>query len=598
MPTDLNELYADLDQADREGNQEAAAIIAKRINMVQSSQQDYRTPDELSDGTIDRFMIGLGRGLHDIGQGAKQKALMAFGDEGEAEQYTDQVNREVQRFEQDFPGIGAESFGRFAGWATPGVLTGAVGGILPAIGAGAVEGGIMATPKADWGQAAIGAGLGAAGGGLGAGIPSAVRAVTGRVGREALESMDPDVATLSREAGFRPTIDQIADNRKTQVGTRVFPGRQRKLDEIENTINNMRNEMTSGGPRMQAAYVGGQKAMRKADSEAWDTLWGEPIIPGKEGMRIGEIPVDQQRLVQRLIGLAETPAERKALMELGQHVPISQMDDMNLSGLHQFRSNFAAGKSGWEDAGLSKKTQKKIYAAMSREMRETAERGGGERAASIMNRRIENSEEMYNLFGQARLPEKVASGDIQTNRDFRNLLRSGDEDRLVALKEVMGEGGVPGARDTIIENVFKSFADQKPGKAVSELDKLMPAIEKILPADEAAMFRGLRKVLGEVPRSESDLMKAGRAGALTSLVAGTVANPLIGLITALGTGGLRVAMRRRDVQAILQKLSTTDQSSRLYNALMSELEGILGAGGSGAARETPMTIEIQDGRTP
>ena len=37
LPTDINELYADLQAADQSGNEAAAAIIAKRINMVKNS---------------------------------------------------------------------------------------------------------------------------------------------------------------------------------------------------------------------------------------------------------------------------------------------------------------------------------------------------------------------------------------------------------------------------------------------------------------------------------------------------------------------------------------------------------------------------------
>lgn len=596
LPTDLNTLKEWWGYAQEDDDQEMMSTLDKRIRMVESSQHDYQTPEELSDGPVDRFLIGAGRGLMDIGQGVKQKALMAFGDEGEADQYTQQVNQEVQQFEEDFPGIGAESAGRLAGWAAPGLVSGMAGGAIPAMVAGGLEGGVMATPNADWGQAATGAALGTAGAAAGAAIPGAVR---GARNLARGKPIDPDLAQLVKETGVKLTPDQMKSTHLTRAGEKVFPQRGNKMAEIETALSRMQMKHATGD-KLQPAYVEGANKLREADSLAWKEMWSEPVLPGEDSIRIGQIPVDEQDLVRRLVGTAETPKERQALMELGQHLPIRNQDGLDLEGLHQFRSNFAANKTGWEDAGLSKSTQKKIYAAMSREMRETAERGGGQRAASMMNRRIANSQEMYDLFDKTRLPKKIASGDVTSEETFSRIMRGGDSDRISALNQIMGEQGIPGTRNTVMETVLKATGpDLKTGKGVAAIDRLMPAIEEVLPADDVATMRGLRKLLAMAPGKGSQLEGILRGGGMMGAVAGAMTNPVAAGAGAMGLGALRYAMRRRDVQAMLQKLSTAEAGSPLQDALIDEIQNVIAAGSAGAAAQSdPMQIDIRNGRTP
>jgi hypothetical protein len=152
-------------------------FVAKNPDFKNSVLNPDRGPLPTMGETI---LTGAMRGLKDLGQGAKQKYLNIFGEEGEGEAYTEQVNEEQKQELQEITGGGRLDPGlyetmRFGGTAAPFMLnpTGAIvralgGGSRALMGSGAVEGGLagalMYDTENDPANSALYGGLGVAGG--------------------------------------------------------------------------------------------------------------------------------------------------------------------------------------------------------------------------------------------------------------------------------------------------------------------------------------------------------------------------------------------------------------------------------------------------
>ncbi|GAG91559.1 unnamed protein product, partial [marine sediment metagenome] len=258
-----------------------------------------------------------------------------------------------------------------------------------------------------------------------------------------------------------------------------------------------------------------------------------------------------------------------------------------LRGLHQLRSNFAANK-GWDDMGLGKKTQRKIYGAISEEMKSVAEKNGGVRARNMMTSRIDDSKGMYDVIKQARIPLKEAAGNRVNNTPFVQAALGKSSDRRVAMKRILAEEGAPAVRDQISNDILNAY-QQSPQAGAAMIRKLGGSITEFFGKDEAALYRGLEKFIGNMPKKGLDQLTSGGLSAAAA-TAGTVG---IGAIPTAAIMGLTsAALRRKDIRAMLQKLSTAPKDSKLAQELSKYLG--LALAGEGA-RQEPMQIDIRNG---
>lgn len=585
MPKDLGQLYSFHKIAREGGDDEFATAIEKRINMLKDSgyklndegQTVSRNPIE-DDSALTKFRVGMGRGFMDLGQGAKQKALMAgealgLVDEGRADEYTQGVVQEQQRFEQDYPGIGAESAGRFAGWATPALLTGGAGGVGAAAATGAVEGGMAVTPEASWEdtilQAMVGGGLGA----VGAGAPRLIGALRGKAGKGAAEQIDPDMAAAVRETGIELTPDQYNQNLMNRVAGKVMPQRSTKMKQAEEALEGLHAGWKSTDPSLQQKFNAGKQRLMQADSDAFEAMW-DAKVSSNQMVPIGDYRVSMQRFGDRLdksarefekAGLGGKDAE--SMRSILEQMPTPANGKfLTLRELHQFRQRV------YQADGFSPDAKKAAYRAISDEMRDTAKINGGDAAMEMMEDRIKKSQGVYNTLESAGIPNKYsprsAKSDPQKTGDkpFVNALFSKDAGRKDALREVISQtdGGLQRVRSELMDHVMEEADNMTPSQIATRLKKITTAAEGVLPDDEVAILRGLRKIMQTIPREADTAEKIARGGAaLAGPVAAGIANPVAGLATAGGLGIIRGAMNKRNVQQALQKAGQLDDDEAI-----------------------------------
>jgi hypothetical protein len=590
--------------------EQVIAKIKERLAAKQQAPQEVTPEQQRAEigrqelgNPLQAGLIGAGRFVDEMAGGIKQKALMAgeglgLVDEGRADEYTQQLMQERQRWDELTSGAGPEDVGYYGAMMAPGLLAPGAG-IAGTAAMGALEAGAMPTEQADWGETAQQAGLGGATAGLFRAAPDVYQAAKGARQASKLGKMDPDAIALA-ERGVMMSPDVYAPGMAKNAAREItdipivsdfLRGKPMRAD-AERVMREM-VDATSTDKNIQSAFVEGTERMRKADSAAWSTMFNEPVLPGTESIRIGELPVDQNSLINRLMQTAETPKEQKALMELGQYVPLNQIENMDLKGLHQFRANFAANQN-WGDAGLSKATQKKIYAAMTKEMEDVAGRGGGERALNMLNDKIAQSRDgVYRTLKSSRVMKAAQNDLLDSESTFVRAALGNDKDKLQSMKTILGTEGADSVRNEIANDILSTYLEKGPRAGSGRINKLGDSIETFFGPDDAAMYRGLGKFLDNIPaRNSRDLTSAAVTGAVgTGLGAATGG----AVVPALTIGALSTAMRRRDVQAMLRKLSKEPADSKLAQALSSSIG--LALSGENADAE-PLQIQIQNGRTP
>lgn len=545
MPSDENELYRDLAAADAAGNAEAAAVIAKRINMVKSANAgNVNIEDEY--GGVEKFLIGAGRGFMDLGQGAKQKALMlgeemGVVDEGRADEYTQEIKGQQQQFEGDFPGLGAESVGRFAGWAAPGALLG--GASLPgAIAAGAVEGAVMPTDEADWGEVGRNALLGGGLGGLGKGI------------QRGLET-----------PGSKKMIKGVTD----------------KAEELYNRYSpssSLQDEFVQGID--DAAGVVGQK---------WDEL-GDAI-----GNRQVDItPVYESILgeISRLQAAGGDPATMNRLIRLWDNMPRNTDEMASWLNLKEFRSNFSgANAATFAKEGMSPGVIKRLYG----DITETMKRGlKSDDEYRLFQEAVDATKQRKDLIRQSKAPTRVKEG-IPDEQWFNNVLTGSNADQKSAVMQLMTEEGAEGAKAHIMRSITDDFLSSGGDKlpSATKYKKLSQTLDQVFDPDEAAEVRGFLELL-DVAKSEKSLQTMMK----NVMTAGTI----VGGVKAIPAKfALPALMRSKEIKAALQKLATADKGSRLHQDLIGAISSFLTQGTVGATeidqpRKVPQ-IEIRNGVT-
>jgi hypothetical protein len=589
MPSDLNVLYQDLDQADREGKTEVAHIIAKRINMVKSSQMD--TSPETGMSGLEKAAVGFQRGMRDLGAGAWQKALMAGEDmgmvpPGQAQKWTDETNEEIRLFEEGMPGIGAESFGRFAGWAAPAAMTG--GGLGGVTAIGALEGGIMPTENPEWSEAAQNAAIGAATAGTIKAAPMAYRGARNLADRRRLRNIDPDLRAFVEQSGAKVSPDQYNPGavRNTLADATITGGRRGKMRDARAALDDL-NARYDGG-NIQKAFNEGKERISEHESEYWTQTWDI----------LGDIPVSKPALGAEFKTIANDLAKRGRWKELErlEELWASRPASNRVDDLHRWRADFGADEqAAWARDGLKPAHLKQMYAKITNEIETSLREEVGDEGVDLFQSAVDLTKRNRRIEENTGLGKKIRQNRKDSETAFIRAALGKDPDKRQAIKEIIGREGMPSVREQVIRQINDAYGEGDPLKAGKEIDKLMDTINEFFDPDEAAMIRGLNKFMKSTPRTVRDRIRSDPAtstAAAAALGAGVTFNTAA---TAVGYLALRRGMRRRDVQAMLQKLSKTDQDTRLYQDLLGALNTAFAEGAAGAAASQGPNIEIRDG---
>jgi hypothetical protein len=606
-----------------EGATEAQVMSRVRQQAVPAESKPDEYQYEGDESAFEKFLIGAGRGLHDIGQGAKQKALMALesmglGEEGSAQEYSEKVAEEVERFEKDFPGLGAESVGRFAGWAAPGALAPGLG-IAGTAALGGAEAALMPTEDADWKQVAANAALGAATGGAIRGAPGAVKGIKNLppiTGRK-LQEMTPEARSgleYAADKGLKLRPGNIIDSPTNRAGTNIAnrgvlnKGSEKTLKEARGQLEELQGRYKPAD--LQEEYIRGVQKGRDTEKAVWDQA---ESVMGDTRVSADGIVNQMAEELGRMKATGGNAAQAAKLEKLFDDLPAGVLEEgtTSWSNLKEFRSNFAAANAPkFGEIGMTPAIAKRMYGAISREMEKGAKRHG-KPGVALYEKAKNATKNRRSLEKQAGVQKAVARGEVQRPQLIEKIAMGSDRDRSAALNQILTTEGREGVKNLIANQIAESgLSGQRivgPGSAERTTRKLMDQIDTFMSPDEAAEMRGLMNYMKSVKSEAGEVANLPTGQRLmdmgTLAQAGvSVANPTAGVpMLAVTQAVLPALFRRRDASAILKKLSTAEGGSKLHKGLIRELNRImteLAAGGAGAqATQTP-TIEIRNGRTP
>lgn len=588
MPRDIPTLKAWGAEAYRRGNEEAMKHIAIRIQQIQEYQKDLNRKYEGGESGLEKFAIGAGRGAMDLAQGAKQKALMVgegmgLVDEGRAQEYSEEVAEEQQRFEEDFPGIGPESFGRFAAWSAPGaILPG--GPIGAAVGAG-VESAVMPTPDADWGQVATQAAIGTATAGALRNAPAALGA-----GRDALRNtrrmdIEPEMEDALRYAesqgfGVRPhhisgergVFTELADSAPfNRSASRVRADRDAAIEQMENLYPNA---------SVQQGAREGLEKVEMDESKLWRDL----------STKIGSARFDPN-LVRAMIMSEYSLLKRSGKADKGTLNALRELHDImptdeGFLNLKNFRSTLGRMRSGqWGERSVSQVPFNRLYGRVTEYLKSISAKGGALDEFDIANAA---SREKHRMLKQTRLSQPVLRDRYDSERLFENLIKGGDKDRNTALRYLLNEEGVDGAKRVITEQIVEG-AKTSPRTVMKKFRKLEEILPTYMDEAEIMQLRGFSKwmemIAPDLNTSITPREFVTRAVSNIGIPTAAVVNPATLPVLLIQQVGLPALMRRRDAREYLNRMAGLNPNSREARQIGAELNKMLNAIVYGAASE-------------
>ena len=586
-------------QAFEEGDMELAKLIAQRVAMIENAYSGGYDPDE-EEGPVDKFLIGMGRGAMDTIQGAKQKALMLrdmesspgagqfnvlkkgmellFGDEERtAEEYTRDLSDEIGQFEEDFPGIGPESFGRFAGWAAPAAAA-APSGIGATAAVGALEGFLQPTEEASFAEAGKNAAIGGVTAGALSAVPYAYRAYQNMMRGPVKEGAE-DALRLADKAGAKMRPGQIVDSPITNImddqAADTLAGNVSR-SRVEDDVRKVEDYISDQYPRSSVGegYRTGQQNFRQMEKEAW-----QPVDELLEGVNFNKFHVRNTIINDIISDMRKNNVPQSVIDEMAEWGRTVLKGGEKWSDLKNLRSNIGldpmplsgGSPEQWSTRSNHQKWFDRLYGEVSEYMKDVADKVD---ARGAVEDAIDFSKQLNQLERQAGVQRSVRSGQIQRDSVIENIVKGSDKDRNAALSQILSSEGVDGAKNILVESMIDS---PNPLRQFKRMERSLP---NYFAPDEIAELRGYAHFMDLV---EKDLKK-GEKGVTLSLVGQAVA-PAVGAAVGGTPGAITVAavqqgivpalMRRQGAKELMQKLGSVKPESKyaglIYDRLISSL---------------------------
>lgn len=476
-------------------------------------------------------MVGVGRGMMDIAQGAKQIGLqgaerLGIAAAGTADTYTAKVSDERRLFEQ---GLGDDPWaagGRIAGStaATLPIPGGVAGGILRRAGTAAASGaGAGAVEFVDEGQSrSQNALMGAAGGSAGSVATSAagkaLNALSGKVGsalnREVIAEADkykvplsaPDLSTSAAAQRIGTTLEELPI-----VGTGRF--RERQGQAAARAAAGLRDDFAnragsdSTGDAIQAS-LRRKLAQNKASARARYDSVSRRLDPAG--------PVPTPRLNSRAAAFLKSESAKKpeyqsdGLVSMLQRYTVAP--DESFSGLQRIRSelgdaiaDFYTGPdaaTGRRGVQLLQQLKKSVDQDMLAFARRTAPDAFRDFQAA-------------NTFYRQNVARYRAEGDLRAALDakdpdeiFDRFIKRGKGDRAMRFFRALDQKGREAVRLGVLDKAYqKALKDGSdgaifsPARFATEIEKLDEPSKRIFTKLQYQQIQGFAKLMQHVKRA-------------------------------------------------------------------------------------------------
>ena len=543
---------------------------------------------------VNEALIGVGRFATELGQGAKQKALMVkdeFTGEGEADEYTEQINEETARWDKDTEGFGLEDIGYYGSMLGSAALAPG-GGIAGTAAVGALENALLPQQEAEWSEVAKDAALGGATAGAVRAAPDAIRGARNWNRSRKMAQVDPDVAKVGTDFGVKVSPDQLRPTTVNKQARDILdtpiwsPGKAGKMDDSRRVLEEMAAKQKHGS--VQEQFNKGVDALRDADSNRWKSTLAEV---GDAPVSNANIGMEFKNLMDELASEGMAVDEIKAIQKMWKQRPKRWM---SVQDLHKFRAKFGAkAQAKFTKKGLDARVPKRIYGILSEEMKRGIGHTYGDAGLKKFARATDATKDMYRRIDSTRLGKNLINNKVDSESDFIRVALGNNPDRRQAMKYILGEKGAEPIRAEIATDIFKKFDVEGPQAAAKRIRQMGDAIDDFFSPDDAAYYRGMAKFMDGIA-DNSDLGKSMTSLAKSATVLGGT-GAASGPAAIAGYGALMTAMRRQDVTAMLQKLSTVKKGTKIHDQLLQELNRAIGISAQ-PAQESALRVPIQDGR--
>ena len=583
-------------------------------------------------GAGEKFLIGAGRGIMDTVQGIKQKGLrlgekLGLAEEGASDRYTDRVNREIARYEQDFPGLGMESLGRFTGWVAP--TAPLAPATVPRMAAlGAAEAGAMFGDANSWEQDMMHALVGGTTGGL---LGGAQRMFT--TPRPSTYNNQIGAEYAAKE-GIKLRPHHLADGGEFRTGQNIADSAFMSRSS-ENTLNQVKDHMEGlaganryEGHEMLDALETGWQALKKDEARMYDFALNT----------IGDAPVDARNALLRMMDVIDKASgtkKRRLMTVLDDAIEdfgwksvrtpngkraIIPTQQTSLRDLMKFRSYFGSDlEAEFAKDGLKGADVRAIYRVLSDELYGAASRADRNGPASqMLSHAIRKTRKRHEMNRRVGYKAKTMEENIQE-------LISGDNlTQKVALRELL-DMNLTDARKATKGYILKDMLDAGnngqeifgAGQAAARGRKALEAARTILGKEDYEELLGLTRMLdmmktetrvpanlptGQQAITYAPLMGVGMMGAAAG---GTAMSLKAILAVEGGRQFIRGLMRRRDVSAMMRRMAREAERGNIrgqiaiandFNRLVQMALRQSGKVAVTPDAPAPIQIEIRNGR--
>jgi hypothetical protein len=482
----------------------------QKVGIKNNAPTEPKKADSLLD-KLDAAAIMAGKGILDVGRGAKQLALeanektggklakllpgytkdlykLATGGET-AKSYRDKINREVSLVE-DLPQVKENPLSAKAGEIAGGVLATLPAGAasLPlaagktalqqagkVIGTGAIQGGLagglMYDPEGGLAGHAQNAALGSAiGGALPASFLGAQRIIKGK-GAPDIIAKTQELGQLSKEHGIDLTVPELRGSvggKYVESLLEKVPGsgyigmREAQSEQFKNAADKLRQEIGRETKKEEGAVLikslqKREEAAKSAASKKFDLVDRVAQAQGNPPVAFNNLKKTAQEIINSESNLPVAQRNQNIINTARNYL---SMDKVSFDMARKIRSRLGSETSQLDKASNMGTVQKeehavasKLFGAMEKDIDDFASQNGG-----TLKQVYTNAKQFYKdkvvPFSRDEL-RKAVKGDYDKDQVVGAFLRPGREELASTLVNNVGAKGLEASRAAILNNAYE-----------------------------------------------------------------------------------------------------------------------------------------------
>lgn len=561
-----------------------------------ASANEFAPENEMS--TLEKGVVGLGRGFMDFGEGVKQAGLAAgeylgLVDDGAAQRYAEQVRPERELYKKGLGNDAAASVGRFVGETAP-LLAVPVGGAASVGGrvglAAATGAGTGALQLVDESQgqsrlentlagAALGAGGGAAVEGLARVGGKLINTVKGNTAspaaREVLDAgTEHNIPVFAQDVSNNPLLRSATTTAEQLPVVGLSGARQAQQDAAKAAAARFRDQFADIGDEpgnvVQASINKRTQRLKQAAGKKYDRVaqLADPL---------GDVPLPTlQSTVKQLADESKaipdvTGGRNAANQALDQLDQLAQSGNLTFSQLRAVRSDLGKSIRELERSTSENRFERlRLLQQAKAAITEDLDAFAGRSNSGQLKQAWRAADEFYKnrVVPQRARDIQRAANHANPDEAYSAFLKAGtNQDRAKRLYQAVGPKGRQAVRYGIVRDAFNKAIREgtsgevfSPAKFAGELERLQGATGVFFKGTDKRQLDGLIKVMRHVQRAGQFAENPPTGARLLgpALMGGAGADIFL-------TGGANLATGAASA-LVLKALTTTKPGIRLLTA--------------------------------